>query len=87
MNTISESELALVAKTRALKRMNIIQTEAGRYRVIVNLNNQEDELELVTFRKTTREWSSLDRLIKHIQEKYGAMPNITLSLYSGEASK
>jgi hypothetical protein len=87
LNTISESELVLVVRSRALKRMHIIQTEEGKFRVVVNLNNQEEELDLVTFRKKPREWASLDRLAKHIQEKYGAIPPITLSLFSGEASK
>jgi hypothetical protein len=87
MSTISESELVLVVRSRALKRMHIIQKEEGKFRVVVNLNNQEGELELVTFRKKPREWASLDRLAKHIQEKYGAIPTMTLSLFSGEATK
>ena len=87
MNTINESELVLVMRSRALKRMHVIQNEEGKFRVVVNLNNQEDELELVTFRKKPREWASLDRLAKHIQEKYGAVPTMTLTLFSGEATK
>lgn len=87
MNTISESELVLVIKSKALKRMHIVQNEHGKFRIIVNLNNQEGELELVTFRKKPREWASLDRLAKHTREKYGAIPVMTLSLYLGEPSK
>jgi hypothetical protein len=87
MDTISESELVLVVRSRALKRMHVIQNEEGKFRVVVNLNNQEGELELVTFRKKPREWASLDRLAKHIQEKYGAVPIMTLTLFLGETSK
>lgn len=87
MNTLSESELVLVIKSRAFKRLHIIQNEQGKFRITVSLNNQEGELNLVTYRKTPREWASLDRLAKHIHEKYGAIPNMTLSLYSGETSK
>ena len=87
MSTISESELVFVVRSRGLKRMHIIQSEAGKFRVTVYLNNQEGELELVTFRKKHREWASLDRLVKHIQEKYRAVPTITLTLFSGETSK
>ena len=80
MNGISESELALVVKSRAIKRMHILQTEIGRFRIHVTLNNQDGDLELLTFRKKPREWASLDRLIKHIREKLPNVPNITLSL-------
>jgi hypothetical protein len=80
MNGISESELTLVVKSRAIKRMHIVQTEMGRFRIHVTLNNQEGELELLTFRKKPREWASLDRLTKHIREKLPNVPNITISL-------
>ena len=88
MNTISESELSLVVRSKALKRLHITQTEQGKFRITVTLNNQEGEHELVTTRKTPREWASLDRLAKHITEKFGgAIPAIHLTLFSGEASK
>lgn len=87
MSTIYESELILVVRSQALKRMHISQSDEGKYRVLVNLNNQEGELELVTYRKKPREWASLDRLAKHIQEKYGAIPIMTLTLFSGEFTK
>lgn len=87
MNVISESELLLVVRSRVLKSLHVIQTDKGRYRITVNLKNQEEVLELVTFRKTPREWASLDRLAKHIQGKYVGIPSIILTLYSGEATK
>lgn len=87
MNPISESELVLVMRSKAVRNLHIIQTDEGKYRVIVNLTNQEEALELVTFRKTRREWASLDRLAKHMREKYVGIPSIILTLYSGEATK
>lgn len=87
MKTISESELVLVIRSRALKRMHIVQNEKGKFRILVNLNNQEGGLELVNFRKKPREWASLDSLAKRIQEKYGVIPTMTLNLFSGEETK
>lgn len=87
MNVISEPELVLVVRSRVLKCLHIIQTSEGRYRISVNLKNQEEALELVTFRKTPREWASLDRLIKHMQSKYLGIPSVILTFYSGEATR
>jgi hypothetical protein len=87
MNAINESELVLVVRGKALKTMHIDQTKEGKFRITVILNSQEEKLELVTFRKTPREWSSLDRLVKHIQQKYSGIPSIILTFYSGEATK
>lgn len=80
MNTISESELVLVVRSKALKQLQIIQTEQGRFRIKVILKNQEEERDLVTYRKQPREWASLDRLAKHIQDKLGPIPPMTLTL-------
>ena len=89
MSTIRESELVMMLRSKALKRLHIIQTQQKKFIIKVNLNNQENELDLVTFRKKPREWASLDRLVKHIQKKYGAIPPTTLSLFTptGEPSK
>lgn len=87
MNTISESELGLVVRSKAIKRFHIVQNQQGKFLITVTLNNQEGELELVTTRKNAREWASLDRLAKHIQEKYGAIPSISLSLHTGDSTK
>jgi hypothetical protein len=80
MHTINESELVLVVLSKALKRLHIIQTAQGRFRIKVILKNQEEERDLVTYRKQPREWVSLDRLAKHIREKCGAIPPMTLTL-------
>jgi hypothetical protein len=87
MDAINESELVLVVRGKALKSMHVDQTEEGKFRIAVTLNSQEEKLELVTFRKTPREWASLDRLVKHIQQKYRGIPSIILTFYSGEATK
>lgn len=87
MNVISESELVLVVRSKAVKSLHIVQTDEYKYRITASLKNQEEPLELVTFRKTPREWASLDRLAKHIQEKYVGIHSIILTLYSGEATK
>lgn len=87
MSTVTESELILVVKSRALRRLNIHRTDSGGFRVSVNLNNQEGEHDLVTTRKNPREWASLDRLTNHIQEKFGAQLPITLYLQAGETTK
>jgi len=84
---MSESELVLIVRSKAVRNLHIIQTDEGKYRIAVHLKNQEEALELMTFRKTPREWANLDRLAKHIQEKYAGIPSITLTLYSGEATK
>lgn len=87
MSIVSESELGLVVKSKALRRLNIHRTNAGRFRVSVTLNNQDGDLDLVTTRKRPREWASLDRLAKHIQERFGPHLAITLILESGETSR
>ena len=86
MSTVAEAELSLVSRTTALQRLRIFRTREGKYRMSVSLSHQAGELELqiVTTRKQPREWASLDRLTRHIQEKYGAVPAITLCLEAGE---
>ena len=80
MATITESELGLVVRSLAVKRFRIVRKGSGKYLVYVELNNQEGELALVTTRKNPREWASLDRLATHIQDKYGSIRSISLSL-------
>ena len=84
MRTISESELGLVVRSQVVKRFHIVQDGSGKYRVNVELNNQEGELTLVTTRKNPREWASLDRLAKHILDKYEPRLIVTLSLQAGD---
>ena len=45
-------------KNKAVKRLNIVQSESGKYQIVVNLTWKEGEWNLVTTRKTIREWAS-----------------------------
>ncbi|MEI6706029.1 MAG: hypothetical protein WCK96_02715 [Methylococcales bacterium] len=83
MNIVEEAELVDLAKNNAVKSLNIVQTESNTYKIIVCLTWKKGEFHLVTARKTPREWSSLDRLTRHINEKYiGKIPLVQLSLQS-----
>lgn len=82
MNAINEAELIDFVKNKVVKRLHIVQNEAERYEIIVNLTWKKGDLNLVTTRGKNREWVSLDRLARHIKEKHeGALPPIGLSLY------
>lgn len=88
MSTISESEIEDAGRNKAIKKLHIVQQPNGKYGITVNLTWKEGEFTLITQRKNTREWASLDRLSHHIQEVYGAVPSISLSLLPrGEISK
>lgn len=81
MNSISEAELTDFAKNKAVKRLSIIQSEAETYHIVINLTWKEGDWTLVTSRGKPRDWSSLDRLARHIREKYdGVLPPISLFL-------
>lgn len=82
MQTISEAELVLIAMSKAVKRLTITETYDGRYRISATVSHRDSDLDLVTFRKKHREWVSLDRLIRHIKDRYGAIPSIVLCLYT-----
>ena len=82
MSTIIESELADFVLNGAVKHLHLIQTEAGKYQIVINLTWKKGDWHLVTSRGKPREWASLDRLVRHIREKYdGAIPPISLTLY------
>jgi len=81
MNTLSEAELTDCFRNNAVSQLKIVQGESGKYRIIVNLTWKEGDWHLLTLRKTTREWVSLDRLAHHIRKHYGILPSINLSLY------
>lgn len=81
MNTVSESELTDFVKNKAVKKLQIVENEAGKYQIVINLTWKEGDWNLVTTRGKPREWASLDRLARHIREKYdGALPPISLTL-------
>lgn len=81
MNEISEAELIDCVKNKAVKQLNIVQSDNGKYQISLSLTWKEGEWNLVTTRGKPREWASLDRLARHIQEKYdGALIPISLAL-------
>lgn len=81
MNTISESELADFIKNKAVKKLHIAQNEDRKYEIVITLTWKEGDWNLITTRGKPREWASLDRLARHIQEKYqGTLPPINLTL-------
>ena len=82
MNTIIEAELVDFIRNKAVKKLNIIQVEESRYQIVANLTWKEGDWYLVTTRKNPREWASLDRLARHIREKYNGVviPPISLLL-------
>lgn len=80
MNTILESELEDAGRNKAIKKLHIVQQQNGTFGIVVNLTWKEGEFNLVTQRKKIREWSSLDRLSLHIQQNYGVIPTIHLTL-------
>ncbi|MEY3200729.1 MAG: hypothetical protein RIR70_279 [Pseudomonadota bacterium] len=82
LSSISESELTDFVANGAVKHLHLIQTEAGKYQIVINLTWKKGDWHLMTSRGKAREWASLDRLVRHIREKYdGAIPPISLSLY------
>ncbi|MES2321627.1 MAG: hypothetical protein V4633_05140 [Pseudomonadota bacterium] len=84
MSVISEAELEDAGRNRAIKKLTISQQRNSKFGIAVNLTWKEGEFTLVTQRKNTREWASLDRLSLHIQEKYGAIAQISLTLLPTE---
>lgn len=81
MNVINEAELTDFVKNKAVKKLSIIQGESGKYQIVITLTWKEGDWNLVTTRGKPREWASLDRLARHISEKYDAtLPPIQLTL-------
>ena len=84
---ITELELIDNLGNKTVKKMTLIQGEDEKFSILVQLSWKGGELLLETQRKTPRVWSSLDRLIKHINSKYGQVPLIELKLRSNEDGK
>lgn len=81
MYTISETGLIDLVGTKAVKRLNIIRQANGKYQIIVTMAWKEGDRTLVTTRGNPREWASLDRLVRHMNEKHeGILPSISLTL-------
>ncbi|EJE4183736.1 hypothetical protein M3890_004653 [Vibrio parahaemolyticus] len=81
-NVISEPELMDNLESKAVKTMALVQGEDGKFYVYVTLTWKEERQLLETQRKEPRTWASLDRLVKHINQKYENVPIIQLELWS-----
>lgn len=81
-NTISELELIDNLNNKTVKKMRLEQSSDGKFMIYVEINWKGGELLLETQRKAPRMWSSLDRLVNHINTKYGKVPLIELTLWS-----
>lgn len=88
MNTISEAELTDFIKNKAVKWLDIVQGENGKYQIEITLTWKKGDWRLVTTRGKPREWASLDRLARHITEKYGgSIPSISLVLFGNSIKR
>ncbi len=81
-DAISETELVDNLESKAVKNMALVQDEDDKFRIYVTLTWKEGRQLLETQRKTPRTWASLDRLVRHINTKYGKVPAIQLELRS-----
>ena len=80
LRSIAERDLLLYIRSRVLRRLTIVQTGSGLYRLVVSLTVERHNLVLASARGSPREWSSLDSLAKQIRCKYGSPASVALSL-------
>jgi hypothetical protein len=80
LHSICERDLLLYIRSRVLRRLTIVQTRSGSYRLVVSLSVERHDLILASARGAPREWSSLDSLAKQIRHKYGSPASVALSL-------
>ena len=80
LRSIAERDLLLCIHSRVLRRLTIVQTGSGLYRLVVSLTVERHNLVLASARGSPREWSSLDSLAKQIRCKYGSPASVALSL-------
>lgn len=80
-DTINEVELIDNLESGAVSKMTLVQSEDRRFMIYVQLSWKGGELLLETQRKKPRVWSSLDRLVKHINARYSRVPIIELHLW------
>jgi len=86
MQTITGIDLSCAVDFKVIQHIRIKETPNERYQIhIATKDNPNDEKALSTLRnrEIPREWSNLDRLVRHIKRKYGFtdFPNILLSLH------
>lgn len=81
MSTLTEATLIGFIKKDAVKRLDVIQGENRRYRIVAAISQDKVPFALFTSRGHAREWVSLDRLMQHISEIFeGKPPPIRLKL-------
>jgi hypothetical protein len=80
LQSIAERDLLLYIRSRVLRRLTIVQTGSGLYRLVVSLTVERNNFVLASARGSPREWSSLDSLAKQIRCKYGSPATVALSL-------
>ncbi|MES2661808.1 MAG: hypothetical protein V4629_00750 [Pseudomonadota bacterium] len=83
--TISEIFLMENLASGAVTKMKLVQGTDDKFQIYINISWRKGELLLETQRKKPRTWSSLDRLIHYINEKYQkyeSVPVIELYLRS-----
>lgn len=81
-DTLSEQELIDNLVNRSVRTMRVVQGSDDRFAIFVTLTWKEGQKQLETQRKKPRTWASLDRLVRHINSKYGYVPVIQLELRS-----
>lgn len=79
-NGINEQALIDNLVNNSVTTMQVVQGEDGKFRIYVTLTWKEGQQLLETQRKTARAWASLDRLTRHINQKYRNAPVIELKL-------
>jgi hypothetical protein len=84
MQPIAERDLRLYIHSRVVRRLVIAQVDSGAYQLHARLTVQPDQVALFGVRGLPREWASLDRLAKHIQNKFGLLPVLELALFRQE---
>ena len=80
MRSITERDLLLYIGSRVLRRLTIVQTGSGLYRLVVSLSVERHDSVLASARGSPREWASLDSLAKQIRCKYGSPASVALAL-------
>lgn len=81
MDTITESELTDFVRSKAVRRLRIVQCGIKKYTVVANITWKEGDWTVATTRGRTKEWASLDRLVRHILSKCDTtVPHIELTM-------
>ena len=84
-DTITELQLIDNLANSTVTQLRLVQGSDRRYRICVLLTWKEGYQTLETQRHTPRAWASLDRLIRHMESKYGRLPAvIQLELWSDD---